>query len=134
MLHFDTPDTLTEVQQERWARGRRTLGEFQSLAMLKEAVMHACDTHDQWWEVQVNCDDDSLRVDGPHPVDFDEAPAHCWRLEAVLAPPVDLGVFVQLAIRFPDASLFLPEMVVEAGDCAPIQHGGDLDLVTIFEI
>lgn len=134
MLQFDTPETLSEMQTERWARGRRTLSELESLDLLGEATMSACDQQGRWWQVGLMRADDGVTIEGPQQVDFDEAPADCWRMEIVLTPPVDFGVFVQMAIRFPDATLILPEMAVEAGECGAIQRGGDLDLVTIFEI
>lgn len=134
MQHFDTPDELGETQQERWKRGGRTIASLVSSEVLKEATMNACDEHEQWWELAVRHADQGVEQDGPKKVSFAEPPAHCWRLEVVLEAPVDFGLFVQLALRFPDATLFLPEVSLHKGECKPIQQQGDLDLVTIFEI
>jgi hypothetical protein len=134
MQQLDTPDELSDIQQERWARGTRTITTLVGAEVLNEAVMNACDDQDRWWELVVRRDDTKIEVDGPHEVSFDEAPANCWRLEVVLEAPVDFGLFVQLALRFPDATLFLPEIVLHQGECRPIQQQADLDLVTIFEI
>ncbi len=134
MLTFDTPDELSDIQQERWQRGGQTISSLIGAEVLNEATMHACDDDEQWWELTVRLEDSGIDVSGPRRVDFDEPPAHCWRLELVLAAPVDFGMFVQLALRFPDATLFLPEVALHKGECRPIQEHGDLDLVTIFEI
>lgn len=134
MLTFDTPDGLSDIQKERWQRGGRTVAGLIGSEVLNEATMHACDNGGQWWELEVRREGSEVDVAGPHRVDFDEPPAHCWRLEVVLEPPVDFGMFVQLALRFPDAKLFLPEVALHRGECRPILERGDLDLVTIFEI
>ena len=134
MQKFQSPDALSDTQQERWKRGARTVSSLIGAEVLKEAFMHVCDEDEQWWELAVRHTDQGAEQDGPRIIEVDEPPAHCWRLEVVLEAPVDFGLFVQLALRFPDATLFLPEIALHRGECTPIQEHGDLDLVTIFEI
>lgn len=134
MQHFDTPDELSDIQKDRWQRGARTIANLISAEVLSEAVMHACDEDEEWWELAVRHTATGVHRGGPGRIEVDEPPAHCWRLEVVLEAPVDFGMFVQLALRFPDATLFLPEISLHQGECKPIQQQADLDLVTIFEI
>jgi hypothetical protein len=134
MLTFDTPTTLTDIQKDRWQRGGQTISHLLAGEVLNEATMHACDEQDQWWELVVSGDNGSATIGGPRQVSFDEPPADCWRLEVVLEAPVDFGTFVQLALRFPDATIYLPEVALHRGECRSIQQQADLDLVTIFEI
>lgn len=135
MQTFDTPDELSEAQQERWQRGAHTIGRLIGDEVLSEAVMQACDEDGEWWELQVRFDASAgASVGGPRQINVEEPPADCWRLELILEAPVEFGIFIQLALRFPDATLFLPELALSEGDCRPIQAHADLDLVTIFEI
>lgn len=134
MHEFDTPDDLSDTQKERWKRGGRTITTLVGAEVLNEAVMNARDDEQNWWQLVVSHDGDDIDVEGPNQVTFDDPPANCWRLEIVLEAPVDFGLFVQLALRFPDATLFLPEVALHQGECRPIQRNADLDLVTIFEI
>lgn len=134
MRTFDTPSELSDIQKERWERGGQTISHLLASEVLNEAMMHACDSTGQWWELVVHGGQGSASIGGPRQVEFDEAPADCWRLEVVLEAPVEFGTFIQLALRFPDATIYMPEIALHKGECRPIQKQADLDLVTIFEI
>lgn len=128
---IEQPEVLNEVAGERWARAAAAIERIHAQGLLERAILEVV-SDGNLYSIECVTEGEDLTVQGPRKDPGLDTPHEALlRMELPVAFNSTMP-FLEVASTFTDATVFLPEMIIDEGRFQSIRDDEGLTLTVVF--